>query len=182
MNGQIRISRDNLRLVFEVTVIVAIAIAFLYIAQDILKPIVFAFLIAIALLPLCRFFERGLNRFLSTLFALIVMVGLTIVAVSFLYAQMIKAFSDSGELGKNLENLINTLDTYLFPYIGVHLSELGGQDFKSYLRPSSILELMRNILNYTGIILSAALTLIYTFFYSALQIGLQQVIHGPVSR
>ena len=164
MDNQSLLRRENLTLLFQASVIVVIIIAFLYLTQSILKPIVFAFLFAIALLPLCRFFETGLSRFWSTALSMVVAVTVLALSISFLYAQMISAFSDSSELGKNLGKLLNSVDALLFPYINVHLSDLTNEDLLSQIKPSSILELLQGLLNYTSIILSATLATIYTFF------------------
>ena len=96
-------------------------IAMLYIAQDILLPLVFAVLIAIVLQPVLKIFLRlGINRVIS----IIITLFLTIIVIAafglFLYSQ-ISRFSDSWPiLVEKFNTTSNEIITYLSGYFDIN--------------------------------------------------------------
>jgi predicted PurR-regulated permease PerM len=95
-------------------------LAILYIAQVIILPLIFAFLIAILLSPVISFFARKkVNRLFAIIITLLITVILLGVFGSFLYSQL-NLFSDSWpKLVDKFNLLLNQLVTYLSNYLDI---------------------------------------------------------------
>ena len=95
-------------------------LALLYIAQGILIPLVFAFIVAILLHPVVNFFIRHrINRIVAISFTLLLMVLFIAAFVALIYSQAV-SFSDSWPvLVQRFTDILNDAISYTSTYLNV---------------------------------------------------------------
>ncbi len=96
----------------------------LYVGQGILKPVFFAILLSVLLLPLVNFFRRNkLNRFFSILITL-VLASTTIVAVLYFISRQVLSFIDDFDgMQKRLDELYSSLQLWVKDEFGVTIAK-----------------------------------------------------------
>jgi len=99
----------------------ALILLLLYLAQDIIVPILFSILIATMILPMVEFFERKLrmNKFFSILTA--VTIGIVVVCsiVYFLSAQILNFLDDLPTIEKRLNDLLLTMEKWVHAHFSI---------------------------------------------------------------
>jgi len=94
--------------------------AFLYIAADILIPLVFSFIIAIVLSPLVNFLVRvKLNRIIAILLVLLLAIGLILAFGALLFSQMVRLSDSWPELIIKLTGLLKSTVNWSAEYFNI---------------------------------------------------------------
>ena len=155
----------NINKVVKYILVFAFALAVMYLARNILIPIVFAGFFAALLFPVCRFLERKLPRILSIVLTFLG-VAIILASISFFFgSQFYNLFQNIKDFGATIHSSIEKLSDLID-------NSFLGQDFavKDVLNQSDALigsgEIIGNTLSISaGFVASVGLILVYTFLF-----------------
>jgi predicted PurR-regulated permease PerM len=97
-----------------------LSVVILYMAKTVLVPLTFGGILALLLLPVCRWLERrGLNRGISSFISLLVFTLLVIGLILLLRWQIGDLLKDFSKLQDQLSNLLNEVKDYVRAQFGI---------------------------------------------------------------
>jgi len=161
-------------------IILAFVIALMRFASTLLIPLAFAGFFSLLFYPLCRFFERWLNRVLSILVTLLIVL-LAISGVLYLFGtQFYHLFENIRDFGSNIQasidELLNTLNN-IWP---------GDADIRETVKDQSGSIISKELIGTTlttsaGFIISVGMVIIFTFLFLLYRSSFKKLIlyHFP---
>lgn len=168
MSAKQNIEFKKIKIIVYVGVLIGLIITLAILSKEILAPLIFAFIIAIVLSPICNYLEnKGLSRVGSvvlTYVALGLTTSIVLVLVSFIFADI---YADLPSIKSDLANGFSILQEKLSDFLNVKEKKIS-QFFQT--ESSNIVNPLFNILELTlshlGKILSGLfLMLIFSFFF-----------------
>lgn len=140
----------------------------MYYARTFLIPVVFAALLSMLLLPLCRKFERwGMHRILSIIICILIVL-IVLSGILFLFTSQVITFANDLTLIKEkiLEKM-GTIQSFVAEKTNIPAEEQRAwlnERFTAFLESST--SLIRSfVLGFTGTLIALGLIIIYIFFF-----------------
>jgi predicted PurR-regulated permease PerM len=160
------IKKDRAIQVAAILISLVIVFYIIYVSQAIILPLILAFIFAIILLPLHRFF---VNRFhfpniFAALFSLIIALGSLVVLIFVMSNQIASIFQDIPEIMKNMEIHFTNFQKWLNDLFHVSLKEQS-EFLNKNVKPSEIIpqSSFKSIGGITDVLMNCILVPIYTF-------------------
>ena len=139
----------------------------LYYARNFLIPVVFAVLIAMLLLPLCKHLERKLPRIPSVLICILLVISIIAGIIFLFYSQIVNFANDFEEVKQKLTEKLATVQEYIEAKTNVPAKEQMSwvkEKFSTFLNSSG--SFVKSILMvFTEGIVTFGLIIIYIFFF-----------------
>lgn len=146
--------------------IFSLAIIFVYLAQEILFPIILGFIFAVLLMPIVRFLNLKLHlpNAISSLFSILFVAGIFIAIFIFLGKEIGYAFDDLPEIEKNLRAHQVNIQSWIYERFGMTINEqkafLVDKVNSNSINSSTSL---RSLGNLSSLLINIVLIPIYTF-------------------
>jgi predicted PurR-regulated permease PerM len=163
-------------------IILTFIIALMRFASTLLIPLSFAGLFSLLFYPVCRFFERKMNRVLSILLTLLIVI-LAISGIFYIFgSQFFHLFQNIKDFGSNIQASVNELLDSLnriWP---------GDTDIRDAMKNQSGNLISKELIGTTlatsaGLLISAGMVIIFTFLFLLYRSSFKKLIlyHFPVS-
>jgi predicted PurR-regulated permease PerM len=140
----------------------------MYYARDFLIPVVFAILLSMLLLPLCRKFEKwGINRILSIIICLLIVLIVISGIIYLFYTQVANFVSDIELIKEQLTDKLHSIQAFIQTKTNISAKEqmTWVEERYSMLAESSAGFIKSFVMGLTGTIIALGLILIYIFFF-----------------
>jgi predicted PurR-regulated permease PerM len=148
-------------------VIVVMSLAFLYVAEPVLLPLVFSGVLALLLYPLCRFLENnGFPRIPAILLTMFVILCIGTGLILLLSTQIYMFVKELPDIAGKTDSMLNDLEWFLFKNFNIQISAKGGnlvQGSVTKFLDSGVFLLSGTISTFIGIFNLLGLLPIYLF-------------------
>ncbi|WP_143473322.1 AI-2E family transporter [Flavilitoribacter nigricans] len=157
-------------------IVVSILVCFLVIAQEILVPLTFAFFLSLMLKPLCDFFERHTgSEILAIILSLLSVLLPVALLVYFFSVSVLDVFNNLGSIGEKLQSAMDRVVDWFYD-LSVRKPLMDGGDPDTLIKglfDAPVEFLKSGLSSGTAMLATAAISLVYTFFFLLYRKGLK---------
>ncbi len=149
-------------------IVLTLIILILVVAQNLLMPLVFGFFFSLVLLPICHFFERWLkNRVISILLSFLVVLLPIGGLLAFFGYEFVRLVEGLPSIGRQLREGVMQLLDWSQQNLNLGVDEIRAwlSNNLSNLVDTPLEVIASSLSSSTSILLGAAMTAIYTFFF-----------------
>ncbi len=140
----------------------------LYFAREFLIPLAISALLAMLLIPLCRWFEsKGISRVFSSLFCILALLAGLAIIVSLLSWQASGIAEDLSQIGKRLNQILDDIRKFIAENVGISTyKQKKWMESQSPSGGSGAMGMAGTVLNsLMGLAVNTILVLVYLFLF-----------------
>ncbi len=164
----------------QVLFIIIAGTAILYVAKPVLVPLVFALVLAMLLIPLCRRMEKwGVNRAVAVVACILLLLLTVAVIMGILSWQLSSLLDDMGNIEQRVTEMVRKLQQYIREYTGINRNKQ--EEMIKEVNKDGSGGMITSITGaLTGILVDGILTLVYIFLLMYFRDHLMQFIKKAV--